>query len=89
MTLHDSRFDSPTSDEQVVKPSRPAGNAVIEREGAWALPTNQSSKLIMHSGGKVEGYLGDGTVTLRDANARRFDLQFPKYSGYNFYSHAG
>jgi hypothetical protein len=52
-------------------------------EGAWAT-TSQTSKLIMHSGGQVEGYLGNGTVEVRDANKREFELNFANYSNYNF-----
>ena len=53
-------------------------------EGAWAPSTAQSNKIVVHNGGQVEGYLGNGTATVKNANARQFDLQFNNYSSYTF-----
>jgi hypothetical protein len=53
-------------------------------EGAWAPVGAQGSKLVMHSGGQVQGYLGNGTITVRSTNTRQFDLSLNNYPQYQF-----
>jgi hypothetical protein len=53
-------------------------------EGVWAPSSVQGNKIVIQNGGQVEGYLGNGTASVKSANARQFDLQFNNYTSYNF-----